>query len=65
MNIFTYYIMPQIINMKLTTSKPTNRSSSIKTVSQPRVPINTNMNRVNVSRFNMNSIFGARGRPCG
>lgn len=59
--------MPQRINMMLTMSKPTNRSSSIPSLNQSTVPINTNinMNGVNVSRFNMNSIFGARGRPCG
>lgn len=58
----------QRINMMLSTSNPTNRSSLIRSLNQQStVPINTNMNmnRVNVSRFNMNSIFGARGRPCG
>ncbi len=64
--------MPQRINMMLTMSKPTNnKSSSVTTYNQPLVQINTNtitnmnMNRVNVSRFNMNSILGAKGTSGG
>ena len=65
MNIFMYYIMTQRINMMLTTSRPSNISRSITTNTQQQTPINTNISRINVSRFNRRSIFVAKGRTGG
>ena len=60
-----YYIITQRINMMLTTSRPSNISRSITTNTQQQTPINTNISRINVSRFNMRSIFVAKGRTGG
>jgi hypothetical protein len=68
MNIFMYYIMTQRINMMLTTStipRPSNISRSITLNTQLQSSINTNISRTNVSRFNMGSIFVAKGRTGG
>lgn len=76
-----YYIMPQRINMCLTMTnnkainKSINKSINKANISstppqpsqpsQPSQPINTNRPRVNISRFNMNSVFVSKGRSGG
>ncbi len=60
--------MPQRINMCLTATnnRANNRANNrINVSSIPPQPITTNIHRVNVSRFNMSSVFISKGRSGG
>lgn len=69
MNIFMYYIMTQRIDMRLTIGhsvpkKPRTRLENVNTMGQPSQQRISPFNG-NVFKGNMNSVFDARGRPCG